>query len=328
MRKPRVLLTGFEPFDNSSFNISEKLVSEIKRLEIKEYELKTEILAVNEEGSKTVSKLISSNDFDFILHLGFSNKAKKIHLESRAVNKINMNIKDNSGREIKNKLIVNDDLDEYLSTVNFEEFNAESPVDFLISSDAGTFVCNETYFRTLKTINSNQIKDRFNRTLPCLFVHLPSEEFIKISDQIKMILWILKSVVDKKIINVVAAIISNQNGEVLVAKRNSQQPHPGKWEFPGGKLKQNEGDKEGLKREILEELMIDIDILSLCGEVEHLYEEYFVNLKAMNAKIALDSPPLKLIVHDEVLWLKKENLETLDWLEANKKLIKIIQNQS
>ena len=53
-----------------------------------------------------------------------------------------------------------------------------------------------------------------------------------------------------------------------------------------------------------------------------------MNLKAMNAKIALDSPPLKLIVHDEVLWLKKENLETLDGREANKKLIKIIQNQS
>ena len=69
MRKPRVLLTGFEPFDNSSFNISEKLVSEIKRIDIKEYELKTEILTVNKEGSKTVSKLILSNDFDFILNI-------------------------------------------------------------------------------------------------------------------------------------------------------------------------------------------------------------------------------------------------------------------
>ncbi|MBJ99533.1 MAG: hypothetical protein CMB48_00785 [Euryarchaeota archaeon] len=328
MRKPKVLLTGFEPFDNSSFNISEKLVTEIERLNLNEYEIKTKILTVNEEGSKIVSELIPYEDYDFILHLGFSNNAKKIHLESRAVNKINMNIKDNSGRELKNKLIVNDDLDEYISTVNIEVFNEDSPVDFLISSDAGTFVCNETYFRTLKTINSNQIKDRFNRTLPCLFVHLPSEKFIQISDQIKMILWILKSVVDKKIIDVVAAIISNKNGDVLVAKRDSKQPHPGKWEFPGGKLKHNEGVKEGLKREILEELMIDIDILSPCGEVQHLYEEYFVNLKAMNAKINQNSPQLKLIVHDEVLWMKKENLETLDWLEANIKLIKIIQNQS
>ena len=48
----------------------------------------------------------------------------------------------------------------------------------------------------------------------------------------------------------------------------------------------------------------------------------------MYAKIKKNSLPMELIVHDEVLWVKVENLDKLDWLEANKKLVKIIQNQS
>jgi len=48
----------------------------------------------------------------------------------------------------------------------------------------------------------------------------------------------------------------------------------------------------------------------------------------MNAKITPTSPPLELIVHDEVLWISIEKLSTLDWLEANFKLVNILQNQS
>jgi|TARA_B100001758_G_C18404014_1_gene610827 8-oxo-dGTP diphosphatase len=328
MRKPKVLITGFEPFDKSSFNISEKLVSEIEKLEIKDVELKTKILTVDEQGSKFVSELILLEDFDFILHMGFSRKAQKIHIESRAVNKINMNIKDNYGRVIKNGKVVNEDINEYISTFDFVKIPFGENEIFLISSDAGTFVCNETYFRTLKTIYENKIEDRFNRLLPCLFVHLPSEEFLTILEQVELILSIIRLVSGKKIIEVVAAIITNENGEILVAKRDSNQPHPGKWEFPGGKLEKNEKEIDGLKRELFEEMNINIDISSYCGEVQHLYDEYFVILKAMYAKINKNSPPLELVVHDEFLWVKLENLNSLDWLEANLKLVELIQNQS
>ena len=75
-------------------------------------------------------------------------------------------------------------------------------------------------------------------------------------------------------------------------------------------------------------LKINIESSSFCGEVQHLYSEYYVILKAINAKITKNSPPMELIVHDEVLWVEVENLSTFDWLEANKKLVKIIQNQS
>jgi len=328
MRKPKVLITGFEPFDNSSYNISQKLVSEIERLELNNLEINTKILTVDEEGSKKVSELILVEDFDFILHLGYSKTTRKIHLESRAVNKINMSIKDNSGREIKQGFVINNDADEYISTVDFEIFSHRLDKNFLISSDAGTFVCNETYFRTLNTIYESNLRNRFNKLLPCMFVHLPSQNFISISEQLQLVLSILNLVFDKKIIEVVAAIIRNEKDEILVAKRGSNQPHPGKWEFPGGKLEKNEHHIDGLKREIFEELKVNIEISSFCGEVQHLYSEYHVILKAIYAKIKKNSPPMELIVHDEVLWVKVENLHKLDWLEANKKLVKIIQNQS
>lgn len=60
----------------------------------------------------------------------------------------------------------------------------------------------------------------------------------------------------------VAAIIENNNGEILLIKRNSQMDYPNCWEDVGGRLKQSETPEEGLRREILEETSIeDIEIV-------------------------------------------------------------------
>ena len=48
----------------------------------------------------------------------------------------------------------------------------------------------------------------------------------------------------------------------------------------------------------------------------------------MNAIIREDSGTMKLNVHEEIMWVKEEDLLVFDWLEANKKLVKIIQNHS
>ena len=63
-------------------------------------------------------------------------------------------------------------------------------------------------------------------------------------------------------INVVAALIT-KNNKVLIAKRSNVL---GKWEFPGGKVKENETPEEAIEREILEEFELkivkDYDIIS------------------------------------------------------------------
>lgn len=328
MRDARVLLTGFEPFDGSSFNISEKLVSEIKKLDLESIEIESMILTVDESGTRNVSEKVLKNEYDCVVQLGFSDKAKKINLEYYAQNKIDMNIKDNSGRSIRDEKVIKSEKNKLRTTASLDESSDIFSEYISISEDAGTFVCNETYYRTLNTIYENKILDRFERILPCIFIHLPSTDYVSLSKQVELILEVTKQIINKKIIDVVAAIIHNEDQEILVAKRDCNQPHPGKWEFPGGKLNPNEKDEEGLKREIFEELNLNIDIISKCGDVTHCYEEYFVKLRAMNAKINSNSQPLKLIVHEEILWMPIENLNSLDWLDANLKLVNIIQNQS
>ncbi len=328
MRKPKVLLTGFEPFDGASFNISEKIVSKIKNLELDELTLETNVLTVNEKGSNFVSEKLIHNMYDCILMLGYSNKIEKINIESRALNRIHMDIKDNSGRKIDESHVISLGLDEYKSTISFKNLSNDCPIEFVISSDAGSFVCNETYYRTLHKIYSENLLDQFGRILPCVFIHIPLEKFEPIHTQIKFIFWLIKQIIFQNVLDVVAAIIRNKDGEILVAKRKYNQPHSGKWEFPGGKLIPHETDTEGLKREIKEELNLDIEVTSICGEITHQYSDYFVKLKALNATISSNSPPMELSVHDEILWLPVEKLPSLDFLEANLKLLKMIQNQS
>ena len=60
------------------------------------------------------------------------------------------------------------------------------------------------------------------------------------------------------IINVVAALIE-KNNKVLIAKRSTGDPNVlGKWEFPGGKVKQDEDEKIAIEREIKEEFELEV----------------------------------------------------------------------
>ena len=59
---------------------------------------------------------------------------------------------------------------------------------------------------------------------------------------------------------VVAALILNQEGKILVCQRTRHQVMPLKWEFPGGKIESGEQPKEALRRELDEELGIGANI--------------------------------------------------------------------
>ena len=64
-------------------------------------------------------------------------------------------------------------------------------------------------------------------------------------------------------INVTCAVIRNEDNEVLIVQREELTDHPLKWEFPGGKVHQDEGEEDCIIREIKEELSMDIVI---CGD--------------------------------------------------------------
>ena len=78
---------------------------------------------------------------------------------------------------------------------------------------------------------------------------------------------------DIPFIPVLAALIENPKGEFLIARRRSDLSDGGKWEFPGGKLRYSETPEECLRREIKEELGLDIIVRNPFQIINQSYPE-------------------------------------------------------
>ncbi len=113
-------------------------------------------------------------------------------------------------------------------------------------------------------------------------------------------------------IKVVAAIIQDEDGNFFCAKRGSWKSTPNKWEFPGGKAGPGEDLEIALKREIEEELHVEIEVLSL-------FDQNITNgieLICFLARLAGEKP-LFSTDHSELIWVGKKELAKLDWAEAD-----------
>ena len=116
-------------------------------------------------------------------------------------------------------------------------------------------------------------------------------------------------------INVVAAVIKDENGKILITQRNLQKSQGGLWEFPGGKLEPNESAQDALKREIKEEFDADIEVGNYIGESIHHYPEK--DIKLMFYKANLISEKLTLLEHESCAWITKENKDDYEFAGAD-----------
>jgi 8-oxo-dGTP diphosphatase len=121
-----------------------------------------------------------------------------------------------------------------------------------------------------------------------------------------------------KHLNVACAIIEN-DGKILATQRSASMSLPLKWEFPGGKIRDGEQPEECLKREILEELGIDIAVGRALPPITHRYSNFTVTLHSHICKIA--GGEIALYEHAASCWLRPEDLPNLDWAEADWVLI-------
>lgn len=119
--------------------------------------------------------------------------------------------------------------------------------------------------------------------------------------------------------DVVATIIENNDGDILIAKRNSKKSQGGLWEFPGGKIEKNESADDAIKREIKEELNIDIEINKWLIEKRHEYPEKTINLILCSAKWI--GGELDLSEHEDSKWIKKEDIFNFQFADADKEII-------
>ena len=114
-----------------------------------------------------------------------------------------------------------------------------------------------------------------------------------------------------------AAIV--QNGRCLVTRRSSQMSAPLMWEFPGGKLKRHETPEVALCREVFEELNITIKIDKHIGAGKGQIGTQRIHLDVYGALWI--SGILKLIEHQEYGWFLPQELDKLDWPEADRPIL-------
>ena len=126
---------------------------------------------------------------------------------------------------------------------------------------------------------------------------------------------------NKKTVKVAAAIIKDKN-RIFTTQRGYGEFKDG-WEFPGGKIEENETPKEALVREIKEELDTTITVEELIDIIEYDYPDFHLSMHCFLCTIV--SGDLVLKEHEAARWLTKDQLWSVEWLPADLSLIEKIE---
>ena len=124
-----------------------------------------------------------------------------------------------------------------------------------------------------------------------------------------------------KQIEVVAAIIHDDEGRIFATQRGYGD-YKDSWEFPGGKIEAGESAEEALKREIWEELETRIVIERLVQTVEYDYPQFHLTMHCFWCHVVSGSLTLK--EHEAARWLTKEQLNSVNWLPADRIVVKVL----
>jgi len=124
---------------------------------------------------------------------------------------------------------------------------------------------------------------------------------------------------DMKQIEVVAAIIHDDQNRIFATQRGYGD-YKDWWEFPGGKMEAGETPEEALKREIWEELETRIVVERLVETVEWDYPQFHLTMHCYLCHV--ESGHLELKEHEAAKWLHKDELESVNWLPADRELVR------
>lgn len=126
-----------------------------------------------------------------------------------------------------------------------------------------------------------------------------------------------------KQIEVVAAIL-HHNGRYFATQRGYGE-FEGWWEFPGGKIESGETPEQALQREIQEELGVDIVVGEKLCVTEHDYPAFHLTMHCYLCTLV--DGKIELREHKSAVWLKPQELDTPNWLPADREVVGILSRR-
>jgi 8-oxo-dGTP diphosphatase len=119
-----------------------------------------------------------------------------------------------------------------------------------------------------------------------------------------------------KKVEVVASIIVHDNKILCVQRGENKLPYISrKFEFPGGKIEEGETKEETIKREIKEELNMEIGVIKEFITVNHEYPDFYLTMHSYIC--SCENTSVTLTEHIDYKWLSISEMDQLDWAAAD-----------
>lgn len=127
-----------------------------------------------------------------------------------------------------------------------------------------------------------------------------------------------------KTINVVAAIIKKDD-QIMIAQRIKGE-FEGQWEFPGGKIEFGETPQEALKRELIEEMELSINVGDYLITAEYDYSTFHLSMQCFMC--SLENEEIILHDHSAIKWISlDEDIKNITWVPADVQVIEAVQRR-
>jgi 8-oxo-dGTP diphosphatase len=124
---------------------------------------------------------------------------------------------------------------------------------------------------------------------------------------------------------VVAGVVVDDVGRVLLTQRRADQELPLKWEFPGGKIEPGEGPIAALVRELEEELGITVTVGHVWEVLFHAYTDYDVLMLVYPCRIKRGEP--RCLEVADLAWTAPSDFDGFDILPADEPLLVRLRNE-
>jgi 8-oxo-dGTP diphosphatase len=124
-------------------------------------------------------------------------------------------------------------------------------------------------------------------------------------------------------VTTVVAGVLECDGKILICRRRADQPHPLKWEFPGGKLEAGESPAAALTRELREELGIESEAGSEIMRYEFAYPEK-PPLLLIFLKVSAWRGDIENRIFETILWERPAALSAYDFLEGDASFLRAV----